>query len=78
MFRRIAEPFIGVAAIIQCRKPVAFQHFEFHVIRRNPAKVADAMHFCFCRLPGRVMKPRKIAELRNPSKRTAYVNAMLP
>ena len=59
MFRRIAEPFIGVAAIIQCRKPVAFQHFEFHVIRRNPAKVADAMHFCFCRLPGRVMKPRK-------------------
>ena len=45
MFRRIAEPFIGVAAIIQCRKPVAFQHFEFHVIRRNPAKVADAMHF---------------------------------
>jgi hypothetical protein len=23
MFRRIAEPFIGIAAIIQCRKPVA-------------------------------------------------------
>jgi uncharacterized membrane protein len=44
MFRRI-EPFIGVAAIIQCRKPVAFQHFEFQVIRRNPAKVADAMIF---------------------------------
>jgi hypothetical protein len=58
MFRRIAEPFIGVAAIIQCRKPVAFQHFEFHVIRRNPAKVADAMHRDRSKVDGRSVSIR--------------------
>jgi len=65
MFRRIAEPFIGVAAIIQCRKPIAFQHFEFHVIRRNPAKVADAMHFLllpFARTSHEAEKNSRVAE----------------